>query len=210
MNKRRAIVLDFDGTIADTAPIIKSIYKNLSAKNGWTPLTEEAYANLRKGSLSDARKWSGIRFWQLPHVVRSAKKLVTLEAQNVAIFPGMVGLIRELDADESVDLYVLSRNTQETITAVLERKNLSGELHVLTMRRLFGGKAATLKKLVKTHNYNRHNVWMVGDETRDIKAARKAGVKSIAVSWGIQDVSILKRYKPTKIVDTVDELRNSL
>lgn len=209
-NQRRAIVLDFDGTVADTVPLIQAIYKDLAPKKGWTELTDEAYIELRKGSLSDARKWAGIRAWQLPAVVKSAKQLLSLESEKVTIFPGMIGLIRELSKDENTDLYLLSRNTQETIRAVLERKGLSDDLTILTMPRFFGGKTLTLRRLAAKHKYRKRNIWMVGDEVRDIRAAKRARVRSIAVTWGLQDVSILKRYRPNHIVDTVDELKQHL
>lgn len=209
-NKRRVVIFDFDGTIADSAPMIRAIYADLAAKNNWRVLTEEDYQDLRKGSLSEARKWSGIHWWQFPIVIHSAKKLMQLEAEKVDLFPGVVKLLKELKQDGH-ELYVLSRNSPETIIHVLERYDLQDTLKIMRRRkRTFGSKGAAIRSLIKKNNYDKTNVWMVGDEVRDIVAGKSAGVNSIGVSWGIQDVSILERYHPTHLVYTIEELQSAL
>lgn len=212
MNNRRrtAIVFDFDGTIADTVPLIRLIYADMAAKKGWTSLTQTEYEKLRKGTLQEARKWAGIRWWQLPAVVRSAKRLLRLESEKVTFFPGIEALIRELDKRPDTDLYVLSRNTREAVATVLGRKGLSNELYILGRRRLFGSKSATLQWLSYHKGYKKKNIYMIGDEVRDIQAAKRARVKSVAVTWGLQDKSILHEYNPNTLVSSVDELKEYL
>ena len=46
----------------------------------------------------------------------------------------------------------------------------------------------------------------VGDEVRDIKAAKRAGMKIIAASWGYNEREALEKYKPDLIVDRPVEL----
>ncbi len=48
--------------------------------------------------------------------------------------------------------------------------------------------------------------WMVGDSIYDIRAARAARVKSVAVLTGNYTREILKKEKPTKIIDSVQKL----
>ncbi len=206
----KAIIFDFDGTLADSVPIIRAIYTDLAIKNKWTAMTDADYDLLRRGSIRDARKWSGIKFWQLPLVIRSARKLMKVEAEKVQLFPGIVELIHEL-RDQGAELYVLSRNASDTIEHVLDRYGLESDLEILTRRRRsFGSKGAVIRKLLSDKQYAPSDVWMVGDEVRDVTAAQSAGVKSLAVGWGIQDSSILERHNPTKSVDTIEEMRQIL
>ncbi len=44
------------------------------------------------------------------------------------------------------------------------------------------------------------DTWMVGDTEADITAAKKHGIKAIAVESGIRDRSQLKLYQPDFIV----------
>lgn len=210
MKDQSIIIFDFDGTIADSAPIIRKIYAELATKNGWAVMTDEAYLALRKGSIREAKKWSGVHFWQFPLVLRSARQLMKLESEKVELFPGIVDLIHELKS-QGHELYVLSRNSQDTINRVLERYELQDELKVLSRRRrTLGSKTAVIRSLVKLKRYKPEHVWMIGDEVRDVAAGNKAGVQTIAVSWGMQDALILSQYNPTHMAHTVDQLRGFL
>lgn len=207
---QKIIVFDFDGTLADSVPLIRDIYSEMAIKNKWKTLTDEDYELLRRGTLRDARKWSGIPFWRLPLTLRSAKRLMKLESEKVKLFPGVAELIRDLNA-QGFKLYVLSRNLAGTISRVLVRHGLQNELEIIDPSRgSFGSKATALRRLLRRKHYNRQNVWMVGDEVRDVRAAKRAGVNSIAVSWGIQDLSILEKFEPTYTAGSLKELHRLL
>lgn len=210
VSSHKVAIFDFDGTLADSVPIIRAIYGELASKNSWKELTDKDYERLRKGTLREARKWSGIPWWQYPLLIRGAKKLMKLEAANVKLFPGTPELIEDLHGN-GWHIYALSRNMPETISQVFERYDIEGRVLVLNRRkRSLGSKTAAIRKLVRRYEYDKDNVWMVGDEVRDVRAANRAGVKSVAVGWGIQDMSILKAFNPTCTADNVKELRKNL
>ena len=207
---KNVYIFDFDGTLADSVPIFRQIYSELAIKNKWKSLSDKDYEMLRRGSLRDARRWSGIRFWQYHILIRGAKRLMELEAEKVELFPGIAEIIENLHS-KGCKLYVLSRNARSTIARVLERYGLEDKLEVLSRRkRTFGSKAAVISKLIRQNGYHKNYVWMVGDEVRDVQAANKAGVNSLAVAWGIQDISILERFDPTRTATTVKELKQVL
>ena len=47
---------------------------------------------------------------------------------------------------------------------------------------------------------------MWGDEVRDIEAGRKAGISTIAVTWGYNDRGLLAQHDPTYLVETPADL----
>lgn len=209
-SSKKVVVFDFDGTMADTASIFREIYTGLAEKNNWRHPTDEDFENLRKGTITDARKWAGIPLWRLPFMVHSVKKAMREDVARVVLFPEMVKLVRDLHK-EHVIIYILSRNLPETIEGVLRHYKLEGQAKILRRKkRYLGSKALTLMILLKNKKYDCSQVWMVGDEIRDIVAAKRAGVNSAAVTWGLQDESILKRYHPTCLVKSVTELRRVL
>jgi len=59
---------------------------------------------------------------------------------------------------------------------------------------------------LKERNFDPQSVFYVGDETRDVEAARKAGVKTIAVTWGFNGEDILKKQKPDYLARRPEEL----
>ena len=70
------------------------------------------------------------------------------------------------------------------------------------------GKAGALKMLIRRHRVAKSDVWMVGDELRDIEAAKKAGINCIAVTWGLQHPDTLKAAHPTYVVDSPGQILN--
>lgn len=47
---------------------------------------------------------------------------------------------------------------------------------------------------------------MIGDAISDLREGRAAEVKTIAVTWGFQDRSLLANEEPTHLVDQPEEL----
>lgn len=52
--------------------------------------------------------------------------------------------------------------------------------------------------------------WYVGDEVRDVEAARGAGMRSIAVSWGFNSEMALRAAHPDYIAASPNELPDLL
>jgi phosphoglycolate phosphatase-like HAD superfamily hydrolase len=48
----------------------------------------------------------------------------------------------------------------------------------------------------------------IGDETRDISAAKKINIKMIAVAWGFNSFSVLNQYHPDFLVDHPRDVLN--
>jgi len=67
-------------------------------------------------------------------------------------------------------------------------------------------KADKMKTLLEERKLNPESVFYVGDETRDIEAARAAGIKMIAVSWGFNKEEILKKENPDYLIRKPEEL----
>lgn len=208
MNEQKVAIFDFDGTIGNIEPLIREIYGEVSTKRGWPTLTDEAYRKLRGGTISDAIKWVGVRPWQLPGLMREARSLVYDRRDMIELFPGIPELLRHLHRS-GWNLYILSANSTKTIHAVLKREKLDSLVQVLKRPALLG-KSRSINKLVKSQGYQPENVWMIGDEVRDVEASHKSGIRSISVTWGLQDKSILQTYKPTAIAHTAKDVETIL
>ena len=92
---------------------------------------------------------------------------------------------------------VLSSNAAGNIRACLEA-NGAGDLFdfVVGYPRLFG-KAIAIRKVLRRERVAPGDFLYVGDEVRDVKAARTAGVDVAAVGWGFHTAALLARYAPT-------------
>ena len=63
-----------------------------------------------------------------------------------------------------------------------------------------------LKRIIKKYKIDKSQTYYIGDETRDIDAAKKNGVKSIAVTWGYNSEQVLLKYKPSFIAQKPEDI----
>ncbi|MEK9196171.1 MAG: HAD-IA family hydrolase [Patescibacteria group bacterium] len=204
---KRAIIFDFDGTIGDTIPLMLDIYHKQAETKGWPVITPTTLVMLKKQSLKQAMKWAGVRIWQVPGLLAQGRRYMAKRVDEVRLFDDAGDLITELAKDS--DIYILSNNSKSTIELVMKKNGILDMVTVLPRPTLFG-KARSINRLVKTNKYFIKDIIMVGDEVRDIEAAKKVGVKSVAVSWGLQDKGLLKKAEPDFVCVSMDQLRSNL
>jgi phosphoglycolate phosphatase len=71
-------------------------------------------------------------------------------------------------------------------------------------------KDTRLKFIVKIFKLRFEDVIYVGDEIRDMQAAKKARLKGVAVSWGYTSPKILQSADPSAIVYSAKQLLKTI
>jgi phosphoglycolate phosphatase len=97
---------------------------------------------------------------------------------------------------------IVSSNSKDIIIDTLKKDNIENLFEFVYSESSLFGKHLVLKKMCKKHNINPLDVIYVGDEDRDIIAAKKAGIKNIAVTWGFNSKEKLSRENPDYLVDS--------
>lgn len=118
-------------------------------------------------------------------------------------------LLSELYRNEQFHLGILTSNTHQNVAQFLEKNELSFFEFISTGKSVFG-KSHLINKIMRQRKVSKNDVCYVCDEIRDIEAAKKPGIKSIAVTWGYNTKDALIKENPDFIVDTPDELRRVL
>jgi phosphoglycolate phosphatase len=72
------------------------------------------------------------------------------------------------------------------------------------------GKGRVLRRVLKRNSLDPEHTWYVGDEVRDITSAREAGLRIMSVTWGFNNAEILQKHRPTRLIETPDELLDNL
>ena len=67
-------------------------------------------------------------------------------------------------------------------------------------------KGLVIAELVEKFNLSKSESFYVGDTSGDIDAGKLAGVKTIGITWGFQDKSVLAKSKPDYLVDNIKDL----
>ena len=70
----------------------------------------------------------------------------------------------------------------------------------------FFGKKRILRKIIKSYKLDKSKTFYIGDETRDIEAAKECGVYSVAVTWGCNSEKILSQHQPHYIVRKPEDI----
>ncbi|MBM4077781.1 MAG: HAD-IA family hydrolase [Planctomycetes bacterium] len=195
----KMILWDFDGTLADSLSSGLTIYNQIADRYRLNRITEPA--RLREMSSREVMKHLKIPFWKLPWVIRDfiAKQRESIEA--IKLFPEIESVLQIL-ANTDLTLGILSSNSEESIRICLNANGVEQHFDfVVGHVRLFG-KQTALKRTITEKGLSAAEVLYVGDEIRDVDAARKANVDIASVAWGWHSAGTLNKQEPTYLVTT--------
>jgi phosphoglycolate phosphatase len=82
----------------------------------------------------------------------------------------------------------------------------SGYVHQFECGASLFGKASKFKHAIKTSGIPLAQTLCVGDETRDIDAAKEIGVACAAVLWGYATAEVLKAHAPNYVCASMDQV----
>ncbi len=204
----KTLIFDFDGTIVDSLSVVIETYNEIAEARGFRQLDRRSYSHLRLAGLSGVFKWAGIRKYQAPGLLKVGRQIFLKKQGKVSMFPGSIATLKKLD-ENGHKLYILSSNSNESTNAILRKNGIGGLMTILPASSL-GGKSRVIRKLLRNQNLQAENVWMIGDEVRDIEAAHKAGVNSCGVTWGFQPKEALQNARPTVLVESFEEFLATL
>jgi phosphoglycolate phosphatase len=189
------IIFDFDGTLADSLSAMLRLYnEEVAPTRHLKEVTDTDWQKIRRMKVSEALRYVGIKPYQLPGLLTLGRRELLKHAGDIKLFPGIADVVREL-AGQGHGLYLLSTNSQTVVQTVVNNHGIADYIQVLKSTAIFG-KAQAVRHLMRKLKTNPAEVFMVGDEIRDIQAAHKVGVKIISVAWGMQPEDLLLSYKP--------------
>lgn len=201
----KIIFFDFDGTVADTFNTLVSITNQLAVNFGYKPLGEEELAQIKNLSSRQIIKYSGISIFKFPLLLAKIKSELRQEIYNVKAFPEIEPALLEL-RNQVCKIVILSSNSKENIIAFLENNNLQSSFDFIYTEAALFSKSKVINRILKQENIKPEESIYVGDETRDIDAAKRSRVKAIAVSWGFNSQEILAEHNPDFLVHQPKEL----
>lgn len=195
------VIFDFDGTLADSMPVAVSIAEEVLGIT-ITPAEIEQYRNM---TVRQILKIANIPLWKVPSLLVKGKAIMSKRLAEVMMFTGLEKVIQTL-ADEDHQLYVLSSNSAGIINRFLNRYRISSCFSTVYGNVGIFSKAQALRKVLKREGINPAEALYVGDEVRDIEAAKKVGMPIASVTWGYNGQEILKSYHPDYLVKKPKDL----
>lgn len=200
----KTIIFDFDGTLVDSLPVVIQIAQDTIDQDS-VDLTIPEYEQLRNMSMREIIKYSGIPYYKIPALLVRGKKLLSERLHELKVFPGIPEMLKGLH-DGGHTLCVVSSNSEANIRAVLQREGVEeyfagvyGNVGLFTKSRVF-------KVVLRDQKVKAEDTMYVGDEVRDIEAAKKSHIRIVSVTWGYNGEQILSKYQPNFLAHTPAEL----
>ena len=186
--KLRAVLFDFDGTLADTAPDLAAALNWMRAKRGLAPLDP---AIVRPYASLGARGLLRIGFGMTPeHRDYEAMKGEFLERYGEAIceetrlFAGMDELLAGLER-RAIAWGIVTNKATRLTERIVPRLGVSPACLVCgDSTPHLKPHPASLLLAARQLELEPADCLYVGDDLRDVQAARAAGMPCAAVAWG--------------------------
>ena len=206
--QQKILIFDFDGTIADTFNMVVSVINQLSSQFNYKKIEPHELDELRDMPAHKVIRHLQVPTWKLPMVVAKGRKLMRSEASSVKPVPGIPEVLRHLHS-KHLGMGILTSNSKTFVHSFLRKNDLDLFDFIYASSSILG-KAKRLNSVMRNNKLAPKNLLFIGDEIRDIDAARALKIKVLAVSWGYNSERALKRSRPDYLVTDPKELLHSI
>ena len=198
------LIFDFDGTIADTFNLYIDVMRKIYREYNFKYIDDDDIELCRAMTSKEIIQYLGISPLQIPMIAHRIRGDFTQRMKEQKIFTGVDSVLESLK-QEGHKLFILSSNSEENINIFLGLNNITQFDAVFSKSSIFG-KSGIIKKIINKNKIITDDVYYIGDETRDIEAAKKINIKSIAVTWGYNNRKALLDKNPDYIIDKPQQL----
>lgn len=197
------LIFDFDGTIVNSGPLV------FSSLLEYTHKTEYSWNELRDLPSNEVVAALGISKLDLPKMILKVRSDFKSKMKDQPLADGMKEAVSELK-ERGFVLHIVSSNSKENIEAFLDIHGMKEAFTSITSFFTIFGKAHGISTLLGDINVEAKDSIYIGDETRDIQAADKVGMQSMAVCWGYNSQRALEEYKPSRLALTAKDMVTQL
>ena len=195
------VIFDFDGTLADTFALGAQLINEYADQLGYKQLD---FAANKDKSAKELIKMSGVKFWQIPGLIKFFRRKSVERAAEVNAFTGIPDLVRRLHND-GFSLGIITTNSAQTISIFLEKYGLTDFFTYIKPEISLFGKRRAIRR---ARRHLKSEIIYIGDELRDIEACHAVNVPIISVSWGFNSTEILEKNNAGMVAGNTEEVYN--
>jgi len=200
----RLVIFDFDGTLADSSAWFREVFGDVAKRFGFRNPEPREIDELRGQSSREIVRRLGVPAWKLPLIARHVRRLAMENTHRIALFPGIEAMLDMLHA-RGIHIGIVSSNAEETIRRVIGPR-LADSIDYFECGAAMFGKARRLRRVLKRCGIPASEAIFIGDETRDVEAARQAGVAAAVALWGYAAPAAFEGLAPLTLFPTVEEM----
>jgi phosphoglycolate phosphatase len=200
-------IFDLDGTLVDSFPWFKRTINDVADRFGFRRVNEDELEWIRAASTHEILAHLQLPLWKVPAVARYMRRLKAEQTANTPLFEGVPAMLQTL-ADRRVKLALVTSDSQANA------KRKLGDCAALISHydcaaSLFG-KPARFRRIIRRSGIDKAHIIAIGDEVRDIEAARSVGIACGSVAWGYAAPQALRALQPDFMFERMEDIARDL
>lgn len=200
----RLVIFDFDGTLSDSGDWFLSVVDQLAKRFKFRTVKHGEVEMLRHKSSREVIQYLGIARWKLPLIARHVRQLVWRNAHEIELFPGTPDLLERVAA-MGVKIALVTSNSEANARKILGAEHAARIEFYACGSSLFG-KAPKFRRVLRKMGIPASDTLSIGDETRDVDAARETGMRAGSVLWGYASEEVLTALEPDALFRTPQDI----
>jgi len=201
------VIFDLDGTLVDSFPWFLRTINDVADRFGFRRVRDDEVEALRHAGTREILARLEVPLWKLPVIGRHMRRLKAEQASDIAVFDDVDTMLHKL-ADAGIHLALVSSDSETNARRKLgEAAALFS--HFDCSASIFG-KPARFRRILKRAGVAPAQAIAIGDETRDIEAARAAGIACGAVTWEYAAPKALQALRPDLVFERMDDIAPAL
>ncbi len=213
MFRRKVIVFDWDGTLADSGPAVFKAIRRLIEEYRYPVLTEEQILQNLGLSMKDfGRKMLGTDDTELPDFLRRFYNFFEQEEKKSEIlYPDAMEVLNYFK-QKGYSLAIATNRIRERLDRALQLTSLSDFFNysVTADEALDKPKPLMMELILNAFGVNKTDVWMIGDSIYDAAFANNAGVRCMIIDRNFYDSGVFSAYKDLKLLPNLKALINEI
>ena len=198
------VIFDFDGTLADSAPWFHANINAVARRYRFRQIEAGDIEHLRGQDTAAIIRHLGVPRWKLPFIAAHMRDLMATDIGSIALFPGTERCLEELHG-AGLRLAIVSSNALDNVRRVLGPRTAALVDHFGCGTSVFG-KPAKFRSILRAARIEPGDAIAIGDEGRDIEAARATGMAAGAVTWGYAAPAFLAARAPDVLFDSMEAI----